>query len=145
MGKASITLSPVEAAIAAEAAYRVQDNLIPLNVVFAGLKDAFDFAGPKGMQGKSGSAFYKVQTGFAAIGRGKNKFDGHALIAVRGTDSAWDWLSDRQGGSTQSSISKQVATRHHSANNGVFSPYQKKCELHHKVVPEFFSTTVNHS
>jgi hypothetical protein len=108
MGKSSITLSPIQAATAADASYKLQKNNVPIDDVFSDLKNEFDFSGPKGLQGKSGATFYQVKTGFAAVGKGRGLFADNGLIVVRGTDSTSDWISDAHGGTAQSSISKQI-------------------------------------
>jgi hypothetical protein len=126
MTKATITLSPLQAANTANDSYLLEYNLVEPAKAFKNVKDEFDFSGPKGMQGKSGATFYQVISGFAALGKGRSgqggsgRFDKHAILAVRGTGKAIDWLSDFHGGTSPSTTSGHIV---HSGFNKIYKSF----------------------
>jgi len=66
------------------------------------LRDQFDFSiNSKSIQGVSGGFFshlFGLSTGFGLVAHGKNAFQGHSVITIRGTASLRDGLTDAHFG-----------------------------------------------
>jgi triacylglycerol lipase len=97
-------ITPNEAAQVAAAVYFLKDFPV-IETAFEGtdLTKVFDFSnqasGPGGTQrftARSGAFEFKVKTGFAVMAMGKKatRYEGHAILICRGTESIYDWLTD---------------------------------------------------
>ena len=83
------TLTPVDAARAADAVYGIIDS----SYVAAAFNEApsllenFDLTSKARFEGTAGALIFKYRSGFGVIAKGKGKFQGDALLAIRGTRS----------------------------------------------------------
>jgi triacylglycerol lipase len=95
------TLTPKQAAQIADGVYRVQT----LGVTAAmegedgatlkrGISGRFAVSDQSRVTGTSGMRTWWPITGFGFVAAGIGDFKGEALIALRGTDAAQDWLTD---------------------------------------------------
>src|SRR5690554_1788968 len=85
----------------------------------AGLEKSFDLRLGNGpIMGESGGFFglFQKTTGFAMTARGKGDFEGHHVVAFRGTKSGHDWLTNGNIGYASSSGGAQV----HAGFNDAF-------------------------
>lgn len=83
------------------------------------LLSGFDFDVSSGrVEAKTGGVFglWQKASGFALVGHGKNQFAGHHVIAVRGTKTSHDWLTN---GNVGLSVSRG-GTHVHSGFNQAF-------------------------
>lgn len=112
-------LSPRLAAELADLVYEIQ---IPSSIPNLGLKksqelkSAFDIDLSNGpVTGTTGGFFglFSKTSGFALVGHGKNQFQGHHVIAIRGTQDGHDWLTN---GNVGYSTSVSGATVHAGFN-----------------------------
>ncbi|WP_310498438.1 lipase family protein [Sandarakinorhabdus sp.] len=92
-------LTPHLAAAAANAAYTMltPGNLNMGAFPYVGTIDAaFPMAGSNRLSGVSGNMFRRIGSGFGycAMGKSGSTWDGHLLIATRGTQTTEDWLSN---------------------------------------------------
>ncbi|QCF26450.1 lipase family protein [Hydrocarboniclastica marina] len=95
--------------------------------------NAFDFDDTKSrVSGRSGSfiSFFQKTSGFALVGHGKNQYRGHHVIAVRGSKTGHDWLTNGNvglstsiGGSAVHSGFNQTFGSMRSALDGLLSPH----------------------
>lgn len=98
----------------------------------ATLAKAFDFDRANSrVSGVSGGIlpFFQKTSGFALVGHGKNQFEGHHVIAVRGTKTGHDWLTNGNvavsasiAGSSVHSGFNQTFGSMRSALDGLLSP-----------------------
>ncbi|MFL0810805.1 MAG: lipase family protein [Agarilytica sp.] len=118
------TLSPRDAAAAASVAYETRtdgQNVYRAAANHKSLTDKFDFENLAKFKSKSG-AFFKVTSGFGYVvnGKGNNKDD--VLIAIRGTVTKADWLTDGNIGLQVSSTGKMV----HAGFNRAFREIEQQ-------------------
>lgn len=91
------TLSPRLASLIAEGVYNVRDvssehsSSVRLDLE---IRRNFNFSSNSVLQGKSGGWLFQKTTGFVLIGEGKGQYEGDKLIAVRGTASLADAITD---------------------------------------------------
>src|SRR5690554_2496811 len=99
------TISPRMAAEFAELVYQVRsansEGNYRIPTAHLSLSRAFDLnlsGGP--VLGKTGGVFglFQKTSGFAILGAGKQAFLGHHVIAVRGTATSYDWLTNANVG-----------------------------------------------
>lgn len=115
-------LTPRIAAELAEAVYNVRT--LPssgMQNVFLSkeILSNFDFDVSKGrVEARTGGVFglWQKTSGFALVGHGKKQFAGHHVIAVRGTKTSHDWLTNGNVGLSVSSSGVHV----HSGFNQAF-------------------------
>lgn len=106
-------LSPKIAASLALASYSMKEqsatNIIKLGPTIDRIFD-FDLAkGPvKGVSGGFFSHLFSSTTGFALVGKGKDKYEGDVVIAIRGTASLRDGITDGHIGLTGSTNGEMV-------------------------------------
>lgn len=97
-------ITPNEAAQVAAAVYFMKDFPV-IETAFEGTRlfEYFDFAnqntatgGAQRFTARSGAFEFKSKTGFAVMAMGKKttRYEGHAILVCRGTDSIYDWLTD---------------------------------------------------
>ncbi|QFU04737.1 Lipase (class 3) [Pseudoalteromonas sp. THAF3] len=118
------TLSPRQASELAAMAYRAKGASKVLDVrsiVGPNLRNSFEFVtGDSVVDGVSGGFFshlFGLSTGFAFVGKGINEFAGDSVIAIRGTASLRDGLTDLNCGLSASSSNKMV----HAGFNKTFN------------------------
>lgn len=90
-------LSPDEAAKIANLVYAVQENSLEKAIKLTqglGFGDQFEGDGGSRLVGRTGSHFAGASTGFGYVARGVGKRAGEHLIALRGTTTPCDWLSN---------------------------------------------------
>jgi triacylglycerol lipase len=100
------TLTPQQAAQIAEGVYHVQtqsiaaalksDKGVNLN---DGISGRFAVTDESRVKGKSGIRTWWPITGFGFLATGIGLFEGEAIIALRGTDGAHDWMTDANASS----------------------------------------------
>lgn len=110
------TLSPIEAAYAADNVYRVMHSN-DLSVFHPSVESKFNLSAGKRISGTSGALIFKTKTGFGVISKGKGEFKNDAIIVLRGTKlMPHDLLTDMNVGIQTSSTGKAV----HAGFNNVF-------------------------
>lgn len=116
------SLSPRLASELAELVYEIREPNA-LNVYDAGmskgLSDRFDLdLGRSRVVGEMGGflGFFEKTSGFALVGHGKQEYSGHHVVAVRGTKTGHDWLTNGDVGYS-SSVSGSLV---HSGFNETF-------------------------
>lgn len=109
-------LTPALAAEFADIVYEVQEPG-PTGVVRVkpseGLKQVFDLKlsnGPVVAETGGFWGFFQKTSGFAMVADGKNAYEGHHVIAVRGTRSTHDWLTNANVGLSSSTGGALVHT-----------------------------------
>ena len=124
------TLTPRQAVELAELAYAaktIKTTSALNNKLDQSLINNFDFSINKGpVSGVSGGLFshlFGLSTGFALIAHGKNDFKGDSVIAIRGTDSLRDGLTDAHFGLSGGQNGQMV----HAGFNKTF--YSMKSQL----------------
>jgi hypothetical protein len=120
------TLAPSAAATIAERVYQIQSSDTDISTFFdSEIKDAFSLPDKSRFEGTSGGAFLNSKTGFGIVARGKEEFEGDVLVAVRGTASLYDAITDVHAGTLYpSSTGKMV----HSGFNKVFLSFKRDLE-----------------
>jgi triacylglycerol lipase len=95
------TLTPVQAAQIAEGVYLIQKMGVTAALVHPkgdnlkdGISGRFAVSAESRVTGTSGMRTWWPITGFGFVAAGIGDFKGEALIALRGTDAAQDWLTD---------------------------------------------------
>lgn len=125
------TISPRMAAEFAELVYQVRsansEGNYRIPTAHLSLSRAFDLnlsGGP--VLGKTGGVFglFQKTSGFAILGAGKQAFLGHHVIAVRGTATSYDWLTNANVGVSASFNGSAV----HSGFNSTFTSMQPALE-----------------
>lgn len=90
-------LSPNQAANVAKHVYDVRTNSDMSDVAETTkgiIADNFDISGASHMSGGSGPMIIRQRSGFGYAAHGKGKHQGEVLIALRGTVTGRDWLSN---------------------------------------------------
>lgn len=114
------SLSPRVASELAEAVYQIQspDSLGNYRIAISSLAASrcFDFdlsGGP--IYGVTGGflGFFEKKSGFALIGQGKGQYQGDHVIAVRGTKTGQDWLTNGNFGLATGHGGSSVHLRFH--------------------------------
>ncbi|NWO04703.1 MAG: lipase family protein [Alteromonadaceae bacterium] len=118
------TISPRMAAEFAELVYQVRsansEGNYRIPTAHLSLSRAFELNLSDGpVLGKTGGVFglFRETSGFALIGTGKQAFQGHYVIAVRGTATSHDWLTNANVGVSTSVNGSAV----HSGFNATFT------------------------
>ena len=116
-------LTPSQAAQAAIGVYGLEEGTISPELAFAKkdfteINQRFTFKGTSTMFSKTG-AFIKFRSGFGIIARGSDQKESEALLAIRGTSSAADWLSDFNIGLQVSGTGKVI----HAGFNRVYNEF----------------------
>ncbi|MDH5259010.1 MAG: lipase family protein [Gammaproteobacteria bacterium] len=88
--------------------------------IYENLTDKFSFSKNGRFESVTGAFLLKSKSGFGVIARGKGRFSGDVLIALRGTASALDWLTDGNTGIQLSGTGKIV----HAGFNRVFKEFE---------------------
>jgi len=94
-------ISPDKAAISAADVYNYRKGnnfkreLIETNAIF---KDEFVFGNDSRFKGRSGDSIIYSDSGFGVFGRGIDSRQGEAVILIRGTVTALDWVTDANFG-----------------------------------------------
>ena len=115
-------LSPIEAALAAKNVYDIIDSSNVARYFHSSLTDNFQLDAASRFEGKAGAFIFKYRSGFGVIAKGKGKFEGEALLSIRGTDDLFRdlILTDLNIGIQTSSTGKQV----HQGFNKVFKSFE---------------------
>jgi len=119
-------LNPFLAAEAANTVYGVATGL-DADKLFRPtmIRDKFDFASTARFDGVSGGVVLKSKTGFGIAARGKGEFEGDALIAIRGTATLFDGITDAYVGNLYPSTTGKMV---HSGFNKVFLSFKQELE-----------------
>lgn len=122
-------LSPTDAANAAVLVYKSKSDpkkIARFAEAIPGLNDNFDFENLSNFKSKSG-AFFKVKSGYGFIAQGKGqKFGNDTLVAIRGTASLADALTDLNTGIQVTSTGKIV----HAGFNRTFKDIEAHLSNH---------------
>jgi len=114
-------LSPKEAIDAAISVYNLKSNSeASARIAFAKapeLQGKFNLTGANTFASTTGAFVFKSTTGFGVIAMGKGDYEKEAILAIRGTASAHDWVSDGNCGISFSSSGKVI----HPGFNRVFT------------------------
>ncbi|MCI0506531.1 MAG: lipase family protein [Gammaproteobacteria bacterium] len=127
MGATFSLLSPGDAANIAELIYTVQEG----ESLSEGLNSRIlnNFAVPDGtrFEGVSGGVFLNAKTGFGMVlkGRQGGEFEGDALIAMRGTATLHDGITDAHAGTLYPSASGKMV---HSGFNKTFLTFKNELD-----------------
>lgn len=121
-----LKLSPGQAAAAARAVYSLKDGRSSIEKVFDGMSLTNYFRLDNkavNLNASTGAFNFKTETGFGlmAMGKGK-KFEGHALLACRGTASLKDWLTDFNISMHRSTSGQNV----HAGFNRTFQGFRRE-------------------
>ncbi len=136
------SLSPRLASLIANEAYRVGSVEFKQAYVDKEVQRSFYFGDNSVLTGKSGGWLFQSTTGFVLLGEGKGQFDGHKLIAVRGTASLADAITDGNVGVSASTSGSAV----HNGFNRTFESFRPALQRYVERAPA--STTfhcVGHS
>lgn len=117
------TLSPRLASLIASEVYKAktaQPGTAQLLALDREVKRHFTFSSNSLVQGRSGGWLWQKTTGFVLMGEGQGQFDGHKLIAVRGTDSLADAVTDGNVGLSASTSGSIV----HNGFNRTFESFR---------------------
>jgi triacylglycerol lipase len=94
-------LTPKQAALIAEGVYDLQTQSVTAVLgnlkkpnLNQGISGRFAVSAESRVTGKSGMRTWWPITGFGFVAAGIGDFKDEALIALRGTDAAQDWLTD---------------------------------------------------
>ncbi len=110
------TLTPLEAARAAQAIYEILNPVLLHEEFPQSLNDNFNLVGGTKMTGKAGGHIIQSTTGFALAARGKSMAcKDEALLVIRGTKKGCDFLTDARALPVQPN-----GTNVHAGFNGVF-------------------------
>jgi triacylglycerol lipase len=100
------TLTPKQAAQIAEGVYKLQTlgftaafNSIDGENLREGTSGRFAVTDESRVKGKSGIRTWWPITGFGFLASGIGLFEGEAIVALRGTDGAHDWMTDANASS----------------------------------------------
>lgn len=115
-------LQPSEAAEAASIIYSaISRTDIERIFKVTNLNDHFQFSSGGRFEGVAGLSVFKYRSGFGVMAKGKGKYQGDVLLAIRGTDTWQDLiLTDFNIGLQTSSTGKSV----HSGFNRVFKSFE---------------------
>jgi len=115
-------LTPIQAALAASNVYDIIDSSNVAKYFHSSLMDNFQLSASSRFEGNAGAFIFKYRSGFGVIAKGKGKFEGEALLSVRGTDDFFRdlVLTDLNIGIQTSSTGKQV----HQGFNKVFKSFE---------------------
>lgn len=113
-------LSPRLASLIANDVYYVKEGAHGLGRISREVREHFRFSEADFLEGKSGGWLFQQKTGFVLLGEGKGQFDGHKLIAVRGTASLADAITDGNVGVSTSTSGSAV----HNGFNRTFESFR---------------------
>lgn len=88
--------------------------------IYENLTDNFSFSKGGRFESTTGAFLLKSKSGFGVIAKGKGKHAGEALVAIRGTATLKDWLTDGNTGIQMSRTGKVV----HAGFNRVFNEFE---------------------
>lgn len=119
-------LSPVLAAEAAGTIYGVREEA-DINELFlpTRIQEHFHFVNKNKFDGISGGVLLNSKTGFGIVARGKNEYEGDVLVAVRGTATFYDGITDLHAGNLYPSATGKMV---HSGFNKVFLTFKRDLE-----------------
>lgn len=140
-------LTPAESASLASNIYDVKSKKADGKYAFSNpLPNKFRFNTSeegllKGVTGAKLLPFFKTTTGFGSFGLGINERKGEAIIVLRGTDKAHDFVTDLQSGVRTGSSGSVV----HSGFNNTFQSMLPKIKEHLVGMPPLRIHCVGHS
>lgn len=114
-------LSPRLASLIANDAYLVKAGTFRSADVHIEVQRHIHFDGSTPLQGRSGGWLFQRTTGFVLLGEGKGQFSGDKLIAVRGTNSLADAVTDGNVGLSASTSGSIV----HNGFNRTFESFRE--------------------
>ena len=110
----------IHAAIAAYSIKNINSNLADKFQIYPSLAESFDFSTNARLNSKTGAFVFKSKSGFGVIAKGKGLRQGEVLIALRGTASAYDWVTDANIGLQNSTSGRLV----HAGFSRVFKEFE---------------------
>jgi hypothetical protein len=126
-------LTPEDASIAADTAYRIIDNTDVARAFYdSEIKNKFVLTDDTRFEGIAGASVFRYKSGFGVMATGKDEHQGQALLAIRGTESIPRdlFLTDLNIGLQPSSTNMWV----HAGFNKVFESFKKDilrfCDKH---------------
>lgn len=118
------TLSPSEAALTAEAVYGIR-NHVDIEKAFRSTRDirqSFIKRETARVVANTGAFSFKSSSGFAVVAKGQGEFNGHALLACRGTQGRHDVLTDLNAGIQLTPTGYKV----HAGFNRTFNSFREE-------------------
>jgi len=119
------TLNPRETAYIAQKIYDIRSANDVSRIFLEGSDLKFSINNESKFDGLSGGVFLTAKTGFGIAARGKGEFEGDALIAIRGTDTLFDGITDAYVGNLYPSTTGKMV---HSGFNKVFLSFKQELE-----------------
>lgn len=135
-------LSPRLASQIASDVYYIEEGANGLGRIHRMVRECFRFGDADLLQGRTGGWIFQKTTGFVLLGEGRGQFAGDKLIAVRGTASLADAITDGNVGLSTSTSGSAV----HNGFNRTFESFRPALQSYVERAPA--STTfhcVGHS